>query len=209
MISRLVKATQTGLLIIVYPLIIYLLLSYQLAWLGVLLVLILTLWKLHHFKNGLWWALALLAGVAISARLLGIDSLLKLSPLLIHSSLLILFSRSLRSTPLITRFATLEHGGELPPGVASYCRRLTILWAGFFAANIAGGIWLALEGDAASWALYNGLIVYLLIAALVVGEYLWRHVAFPALEIPSLPHSIGNMISNGHKVWQWEKHNRA
>jgi uncharacterized membrane protein len=209
MLGRLVKGLQIGLLIAGYPVIIYLLLSYQVAWLGALLVFGMIVWKLQHRDNWLWWVLALLVGVLLAARLFGIDAILKMSPLLIHTSLFTLFIQSLNTTPLIERFARLDFGDALPPGIAAYCRKLTILWAAFFAANIAGCVWLAIWGDAATWVLYNGLIVYLLIGALLLGEYLWRRIAFPDLEIPSLAHTIRSMINNGHRIWEQQKHDGA
>ena len=209
MLSRLLKGIQLGLLVTGYPVIIYLLLSYQAAWLGSLLVFGLIVWKLHRQDNWLWWAVILLIGALVSVRLFGVDTILKMSPLLIHSSLFYIFIQSLNNTPLIERFARLDFGDALPAGIAAYCRKLTILWTGFFAANIAGCIWLAILGDDKTWVLYNGLIVYLLIGALLLGEYLWRRIAFPDMEIPSLAHTIRSIINNGHKIWEQEKHDNA
>jgi uncharacterized membrane protein len=205
-ISRLIKGIQLGLLIAAYPVIIYLLISSQAAWLGVLLVFTMITWKLRHRDNWLWWILALALLALLSIRLFGIDAILKMSPLLIHTSLFSIFLQSLKTTPLIERFARLDFGDALPPGIAAYCRKVTILWTGFFAANIVGNVWLAIRGNADAWVLYNGLIVYLLVGALLLGEYLWRRIAFPDLEIPSLTHTVRSMINNGHKIWEQEKH---
>lgn len=207
--SQLVKGLQSGLLIAGYPVIIYLLLSYQVAWLGTLMVFGLIVWKLHRRDNWLWLAVILLVSILASARLFGIDAILRLSPLLIHSSLFYIFMQSLNTTPLIEQFARLDFGDALPAEIKAYCRKLTILWAIFFAANIAGCAWLAILGDDATWVLYNGLIVYLLIGTLLLGEYLWRRIAFPDMEIPSLAHSIRSIINNGHKIWGQEKHDNA
>lgn len=207
--SQLVKGLQSGLLIAGYPVIIYLLLSYQVAWLGTLIVFGLIVWKLHRRDNWLWLAVILLVSILASARLFGIDAILRLSPLLIHSSLFYIFMQSLHTTPLIEQFARLDFGDALPAEIKAYCRKLTILWAIFFAANIAVCTWLAILGDDATWVLYNGLIVYLLIGTLLLGEYLWRRIAFPDMEIPSLAHSIRSIINNGHKIWGQEKHDSA
>jgi uncharacterized membrane protein len=209
MSSQLAKGLQSGLLIVGYPMIIYLLLSYQVAWLGALLVFGLIVWKLHHRDNWLWLAVILLSSILVSARLFGIDAILRLSPLLIHISLFYIFMKSLSTIPLIERFARLEYDDKLPAGIAAYCRKLTVLWSAFFAANIAGCMWLAIQGDDGTWVLYNGLIVYLLIGALLLGEYLWRRIAFPDMEIPSLAHTIRSVINNGHKIWEQEEHDSA
>ena len=70
-------------------------------------------------------------------------------------------------------------------------------------------MWLAILGNDATWVLYNGLIVYMLIGALLLGEYLWRRIAFPDMEIPSLDQTIRSIINNGHKIWEQEKHDSA
>lgn len=206
MLSRYIKEIQLSLLIAGYPVIIYLMMKYQVAWLGALLVFGTVMWKLHHRDNWLWWAAILLIGALVTARLFGMDVILKMSPLLIHTSLFYIFMKSLNNIPLIERFARLDFGDALPAGIASYCRKLTILWTVFFAANIAGCMWLAILGDDAVWALYNGLIVYLLIGALMLGEYLWRRIAFPDLEIPPLARTIRSIINNSHKIWEQENH---
>ena len=192
---------QALLLITGYPLLIYALLSWQLAWLGTLLVFALIAWRLRHRPHWPWLLTLLVVGLLISARLFGLDAVLKLSPQIIHSGLLALFLHSLSGTPLIEQFARLEFAGQLPPGIAADCRKLTKLWIGFFAANIIGCSWLALYGDDASWVLYNGLIVYLLIAALLLGEFFWRRIAFPDIEIPPLAQTIRSIIDNGDQIW--------
>ena len=209
MSRRLVNGTRFGLLLAAYPVIIYLLLSARLAWPGALLVLGFLLWRLQRGDRGRYRALALLLVVLLLWRLFGIDTLLKMSPLFIHGSLFYLFAQSLRRTPLIERFARLDFGTQLPPGIAGYCRSLTLLWAGFFAANIAAVMWLAIHGDNHSWMLYNGLIIYLLVGALLLGEYLWRRIAFPGVEFPPLAASIRSMIANGHMIREQARHDTA
>ena len=201
MVKQLLKGLQGLFLIAAYPLLIYALLSWQLAWLGTLLVFGLIAWKLRHRAHWPWLLGLLVIGLLVSARLFGLDAVLKMSPLLIHSSLLTLFLHSLSHTPLIEQFARLEFGNHLPPGIAAYCRKLTKVWIGFFAANIIGCSWLALYADDATWVLYNGLIVYVLIATLLVGEFFWRRIAFPDLEIPPLARTIRSIIDNGDQIW--------
>jgi len=199
--ARLLKGLQSLLLIAGYPLLVYALLSWQLAWLGTLLVFALIAWKLRHRAHWPWLLGLLVIALLLSAQLFGLDAMLKMSPLFIHISLLSLFLHSLGHTPLIEQFARLEFGDRLPPGIAQYCRKLTWVWVGFFAANILGCIWLALFADDATWVLYNGLIVYLLIAALLVGEFFWRRIIFPDLEIPPLAQTIRSIIDNGDRIW--------
>jgi len=55
-----------------------------------------------------------------------------------------------------------------------YLRNLTALWMAFFAVNSALSLHTALAYGTGAWALYNGIISYLLIAVLVVLEILYR-----------------------------------
>jgi uncharacterized membrane protein len=205
MLANVIKGVQTGLLIAGYPVIVYLLLTNHAAWLGAVLVCAAIIWKIRGRDRWLWWLAGLLLLLLVLARVFGIASIPRLSPLLIHAALFYLFVQSLKDVPLIERFARLDFD-ELPPGIPEYCRKLTILWSGFFALNIAGCLCLALWGTDDAWVLYNGLIVYLLIAGLMFGEYVWRHFAFPGLEIPPLSHTMRNMVRNGHKIWERGEH---
>lgn len=126
----------------------------------------------------------------------------KLVPVLIQLLLLHFFAATLRNgPPLIERFVRLEFP-EFPPGVADYCRRLTILWSGFFAFNAVMCSLLALFAPDAWWAFYNGVMIYALTAALMIGEYIWRHFRFPELDIPSPQATVKNLIDNSRKIWQ-------
>lgn len=207
MIARVLKGGLIGLVFIGYPFIIYLLLTHNLPWLTVVLVFGLIFWKIQHRDDRLWWALALLA-VALAVSLVsGPAAISKLSPVLIHVSLFTLFWTSLKTRPLIEQFARLDFP-EIPPVIADYCRNLTKVWALFFAANVAGCLWLAFWGSDSLWTLYNGLIVYFLIGALMVGEYIWRRIRFPWLEIPSLMQTAKNISKNGHKIWGQKRDER-
>lgn len=209
MLKPIVKATWLGLLVVGYPIVIYILLAHQVAWLGALLVFGVLAWKLRYQERWLLTVIIFLISASILGRLYGLEVILKLSPLLVYSSLFYIFFRSLKGTSLIERFARLDFQDEFPPGIADYCRKLTIVWTLFFAANIAWCVWLAIRGDDATWVLYNSLIVYLLIGALMLGEYFWRRIAFPGLEIPPLSKTVRNIINKGHQIWEQERRDDA
>ena len=209
MLRRSLQALSGLVSIVAYPVVIYALLTQQLAWIGALLVFGLIAWRLRHRAHWPWLLGLFTLGLLLVARLAGLDTFLKMSPLLIHISLFIIFAQSLRDIPLIERFARLEFGPQLPPGVARYCRGVTLIWVAFFAANIIGCTWLALYGDDQQWLLYNGVIVYGLIVALLLGEYLWRHVRFPDLEIPPLTQTMRSIIANGDQIWGRKSHDPA
>jgi uncharacterized membrane protein len=99
---------------------------------------------------------------------------LKLYPVVVNLALLGAFAASLRHGPsAIERLARLREP-ELPPAAIAYTRRVTQVWCVFFAANAAVSAATALWADAAGWALYNGLIAYLLMGLLMGGEWLVR-----------------------------------
>ncbi len=100
---------------------------------------------------------------------------LKLYPVFISLAMLVLFAWGLFHPPtVIQRFAELKRG-ELSPADISYTRRVTFAWCVFFAVNGVIAASLTVAGTTAAWALYNGLISYLLMGALFCAELLTRH----------------------------------
>jgi uncharacterized membrane protein len=51
---------------------------------------------------------------------------------------------------------------------------VTRAWCVFFVANGGIALWTALAASDATWALYNGAIAYVLIGAMLAGEWLLR-----------------------------------
>lgn len=68
-----------------------------------------------------------------------------------------------------------DNEGLAPSAVQrTYMRRLTIVWLIFFAANALASTASALIASTGAWALYNGLISYVLAGLLLVGEFFYR-----------------------------------
>jgi len=195
------KAVLASIVFIAYPAIIYFLISSGFPWLSVAIVVGLLLSKFRHRSDNLLMIGGLLLLIVVSGYVFGPAFISKMAPLMIHLTLFSVFWGSLKTTPLINRFARLDFP-VLPPEIETYCRKLTVLWAVFFAMNVLICIALALYDDHRIWMLYNGLIVYLLIGVLVVGEYLWRRIRFSYLEIPSFWQSIRKIVKNSHKIWE-------
>ena len=125
----------------------------------------------------------------------------KLVPIFIQFMLMHFFGYTLiKGPPLVERFVRLDYP-EFPPGIAEYCRQLTILWTAFFAFNIIICTALALWAPDLWWAIYNGILIYTFTGVLMVGEYIYRHFRFPDLDIPSPKSTIQSMISNGRNIW--------
>jgi uncharacterized membrane protein len=79
--------------------------------------------------------------------------------------------------PLIARFALMERG-TLTEELAAYTRRLTWLWTLLFAGAALASLVLALSGDRDAWSLFTNLVNYLLVAALFLGEFVYRRLRF-------------------------------
>jgi uncharacterized membrane protein len=88
--------------------------------------------------------------------------------------LLALFGASLAHPPsIIERFARLREP-QLPPAAIAYTRRVTQVWCVFFAVNGSIALVTALWASDQVWALYNGLVAYVLIGLLFAGEWVVR-----------------------------------
>lgn len=127
--------------------------------------------------SALDWGVVILLSCA-SAAIVVTDSelLLRFYPSLVNLGLLVAFGATLAHGPsMIEKFARLGRP-ELPPGAVRYTRRVTQVWCGFFVLNGAFSAYTALYWSRASWSLYNGIIAYGLIAALLAGEYVWRRL---------------------------------
>jgi uncharacterized membrane protein len=64
---------------------------------------------------------------------------------------------------------------DLPAAGVRYTRAITLVWCGFFLCNGLAALYTALYTSFEVWALYNGLIAYVLIGCLLGGELLYRH----------------------------------
>ena len=132
------------------------------------------------FSAGQFLALGLppLLGLAVIAT--NSELLLRLYPASISASMLILFGATLIQPPsMVERFARLEHP-ELSPEHSRYTRRVTEIWCVFFVANGAIAAYTAAFASREVWALYNGLIAYVLMGTLFMGERLFRRRAMSA-----------------------------
>jgi uncharacterized membrane protein len=98
-------------------------------------------------------------------------------PVLINLALLYTFASSLRGTPMVERFARMQDPA-LGPEQVRYCRSVTVVWCCFFVLNAALSGGLALFASLAAWALYTGLIAYILMGVLGASEYVVRKARF-------------------------------
>jgi uncharacterized membrane protein len=160
---------------LLYPLAIwYGLARFEPRWVALFLLVLGALRALAS-REPVWLGAAAGAAVLVLVSWFSNDGLpLKLYPVLVNVALLCVFALSLRHPPtVIERLARMQHP-DLPPEAIAYVTKVTRAWCLFFVANGGIALWTALATSDATWALYNGLIAYLLIGAMFLGERLLR-----------------------------------
>ncbi|MEN8166503.1 MAG: hypothetical protein ABFR65_03380 [Pseudomonadota bacterium] len=153
----------------------------------------------HALAEMLVPAVAMLAVISL---FLNDATILFLPPILIASSLLFLFGRTLLpgEEALISQLARrLE--GEGDEAVLRYTRKLTWIWCLFFAAMLIESVVLALFAPIEIWSLFTNLINYLLMVGLFLVELLYRAVRFRRLPSPGV---IKQLFKRG-ELQQWGK----
>jgi len=109
----------------------------------------------------------------------------------IYASLLWFFARTLRrgEEALITRVARRLHG-SLPPYMEAYTRRLTSAWCVFFIAQLVISALLLAFASLEAWSLFVNLLNLPLVAAMFVGDYLFRVLRYRRYPHVSIAQSV-------------------
>lgn len=165
-----------GVLTLAYPLLVYACLRwFEPRFLALLLVAVALARLGGGRRDPLAWATAALALLlALIAGWLNAAVPVKLYPVAVNLLLLVLFGISLIRPPsFVERLARLQEP-ELPAHAIAYTRHVTQVWCAFFVVNGGIALWTALAASDATWALYNGLIAYLLMGTLFAVEWLVR-----------------------------------
>lgn len=181
-------ALGAGLLLLLYPLLIFVgLRHFEARWLALILVVVaatrLFLYRRHAGTTGgtgtinqATATVPLLAAVlcaTVFTLTTGSSWGLLLYPVMVNAVLLMIFVASLWRPPsFIETLARLQEP-DLPPRGVRYTRKVTLAWAVFFAVNGVMALTTAFL-DPYWWALYNGLIAYLLMGVLMGAEWLVR-----------------------------------
>jgi uncharacterized membrane protein len=153
-------------------------------------------------QKGRWAVLLLAAAIVIQlieheARL-GLAAAYGLPHAAIYLLLLWSFGRTLapEREPMITGFARRIHG-SLPASLEIYTRRLTLVWCGFFAAQVAISAALFVLAPLDVWSLFVNVLNVPLLVLMFGVEYLYR-----LLRYPDFPHASimkGVRMFNEHK----------
>ena len=166
-----------GILTMLYPIGVYFGMLYLEPWkIASLLFVLLGIRLLLSYSIKHWSSPLLLIGMLYCVFAIWSNEIITLRfyPVIANAAMLMVFSWSLFSPQsLIERLAKIQHP-NLPLEGIIYTRRVTQIWCIFFIFN--GGIALitALWSSFEVWSLYNGLIAYILMGTLFLGEYLIR-----------------------------------
>ena len=104
----------------------------------------------------------------------GSSSAMLYYPVLVNGVMLVAFGGSLFSPPTVVERIARLRDKDLPAQAIPYLRRVTAAWCVFFISNGAIALYTATASSFETWALYNGLIAYILIGAMFAGEFLIR-----------------------------------
>ncbi len=118
------------------------------------------------------WRLSLIVVAVFLAALAALDMDLgvKAYPVLLSLAAAYVFAQSLVSPPsLIERMARVRRAA-VSEGLRVYCRNLTVIWVVWLVLNAAIAAALATHGSDRAWALWTGVLSYILSGILLVGE---------------------------------------
>lgn len=169
------RAAALLVLSLAYPLLVYLAMGrFEPRWMALLLF-ALALLRAAATRQPVWLAASVGAGaLALLATVFNQALPLKLYPALVNAVLLAVFAVSLRFPPsAVERIARLSEP-DLPPHAIAYTRRVTQVWCGFFVLNGTLALATALWASERTWALYNGLLAYLMMGVLFAAEWCIR-----------------------------------
>ena len=121
----------------------------------------------------LFQALGLAGVVAFCAVALADEQLtvLKCYPVIINLGAAGYFWYTLVNPPSAIARLSRAIGMQVEGPAVPYTHRLTAVWVVFFLVSAAVAAYTALFGSMGVWAWYNGLVSYLLIGLLILGEY--------------------------------------
>jgi uncharacterized membrane protein len=102
---------------------------------------------------------------------------LRVAPFIISLTFITVFTTSLRTTPIIERFARLKTEA-LSPEEVGYCRKLTKVWVGVLFANSVLVLTAAFIEDKLLWTILVGPASYALLGSVFVVEYPYRKWRF-------------------------------
>ena len=180
--SRLSKTVATVVLAIfgvAYPSVVYAVMGGLPMSVFVIVALVLILVRLSLIrKSGEGWLLAgpLIAAAVITGLLGVLDAAIAVKgyPVLMSLGFAAAFGLSLWKPPCLVEVFARRSTRNPSPEALLHMRRVTQVWCVFLVVNAMISTITAWRSEWELWALYNGLIVYLLMGLLFAGEWLVR-----------------------------------
>jgi len=123
-------------------------------------------------RAGVVARVALMPLVVGALYLLKANIWFRLYPAVMVTLALAVFAVSLCRVPLVERIAR-GMGERLDARGVAYCRRVTQVWVAFLAAHLAVTV-ATVFASREVWAVYNGIIAYVLMGLLFAGEWIVR-----------------------------------
>ena len=201
--GKAIKATGVTILFLAYPFLSAYLAAKGFAGLTLTVFGGLMLWRGFRATQTAWRLGAFaLAGLLFLAAYFANTYVIWLIPSLVYLGLAFLFGHTLWSPPSLCERLVRLLFPEFKPGISEYLHQVTWVWALFFFANIFICALLPILVGPEAWTLYTGVLVYVLMSLLVIGEWLYRHRRFPDLEIPPVMDTVKFFVANGHKVFK-------
>lgn len=204
--GNIIKAVSIAFLLIAYPFLSSYLAGLGFANLELLVFAALTLWRgLKSKMIALRFGSFLFAALLLAGAYFASTYFIWLVPSFAYLWLTILFGHTLWMPPsLCERLVRLQFS-EFIPGIAEYLREVTWVWTLFFAINVVVCALLPTLAGQRAWAIYTGVLVYVLMGLLGVGEWTYRHRRFPNLDIPPMMETFTFIAKHGHKVFKGEQ----
>jgi uncharacterized membrane protein len=179
-------AALQALLLLAYPLLVYFALGFASPRAIALCTLALVAGRAALFARARLAAFArVFAPVGVAFAMTSLVSLiwndelwLLLAPALQNLTLFAAFALSFTRRETAIETLARAQVGELSAEEVTYCRRVNALWCAFLAANSAACAAVALVGSREAWALYTGIVAYVLLGVLFACEYVYRHWRF-------------------------------
>ena len=173
-----IQITST-LLLLIFPLLVYLALKFiSLETLSLGLVILYTV-RLFLRKNEHTGKKSIRQVPLLIFMLLALLSLLTkdvsyilMQPFALSVILYFIFFLSLIYPPTVVERIYMSRKRKLSSTVKNYCRTMNKVWCLFFCLNAAGAFYTAMYCDITLWAIFNGLVTYLLVGGLFSVEYL-------------------------------------
>lgn len=180
---------------VLYPVIIFVTLSYYDASprvLSIVLVFVALVYFVAHtdkargefLKKIQFWGMILAAGgLAVITFITEDSGYVKFYPVSINLFLLMTFGMTLIRPPnMIFRIAQMQDKtvkastGAEREKIELYCKKVTWIWISFFLFNGLTAVLTAIFATPFIWAFYNGLLSYILIGVIFIGELIFRKV---------------------------------